>query len=112
MSAVLENITLPAARTGAAPGFFAYHGVWAPGVRLLRTLGFRAKAVLLTAIFIPIWVLLPALLWQWDKTEREQAQRHLQELVTVARTTLQWAHGLETAGKLSREEAQKIAREA
>ncbi|MCS6945933.1 MAG: methyl-accepting chemotaxis protein [Sutterellaceae bacterium] len=112
MSAVFEHLALPARRTVADDGFFAYHGLWAPGIRLLRRLGFRAKAVLLTAIFVPIWVLLPALLWQWDRTEQELAQRDLRDLVAVAHSTLQWAHGLETSGLRSREEAQKIAREA
>ncbi|MCB1997555.1 MAG: hypothetical protein KDG57_17075, partial [Rhodoferax sp.] len=33
-------------------GFFTHHGVWAPGVRLFRTLGFSAKASLLTLCFL------------------------------------------------------------
>ncbi len=38
--------------------FFRYHGLWAPGVRLLRRLGFQAKASILTAVFlVPIGLL-------------------------------------------------------
>ncbi len=52
-----------AARTDgslAAPGggFFAYHGAWAPGVRLFRRLRFSVKALLISAMFVvPLAVL-------------------------------------------------------
>ncbi|MBQ0958547.1 hypothetical protein KAK06_06200 [Ideonella sp. 4Y11] len=43
--------------TGLAD-FFKYHGVWAPGVRLFRRLGFRAKALVISSAFVvPIIVL-------------------------------------------------------
>jgi methyl-accepting chemotaxis protein len=42
---------LPAAREGAADGFFAYHGAWAPGVRLFRRLRFSAKALIISLAF-------------------------------------------------------------
>jgi methyl-accepting chemotaxis protein len=39
-------------------GFFAHHGIWAPGVRLFRRLAFRAKAAIISAMFaVPIAVL-------------------------------------------------------
>jgi methyl-accepting chemotaxis protein len=55
----------PAARAAApqAPGsgmseFFRYHGLWAPGVRLFRSVGFRAKALLISLVFaLPIGLL-------------------------------------------------------
>jgi methyl-accepting chemotaxis protein len=38
--------------------FFRYHGAWAPGVRLFRALGFRSKALVISAVFmLPIAVL-------------------------------------------------------
>lgn len=38
--------------------FFRYHGIWAPGVRLFRRIGFQAKASILTAVFlVPIGLL-------------------------------------------------------
>ncbi len=38
--------------------FFRYHGVWAPGVRLFRAIGFNTKAVVITLAFLlPLGVL-------------------------------------------------------
>jgi methyl-accepting chemotaxis protein len=46
-----------AALDGTA-SFFQHHGVWAPGVRLFRQLGFGAKSAMITAAFaIPLGVL-------------------------------------------------------
>ncbi len=42
--------------------FFRYHGIWAPGVRLFRRLGFRGKAMILTAVFL---VPIALLSWQY-----------------------------------------------
>lgn len=33
-------------------GFFAHHGVWAPGVRVFRQLTFRSKAILISLVFL------------------------------------------------------------
>jgi methyl-accepting chemotaxis protein len=41
--------------------FFHHHGVWAPGVRLFRRLGFRAKALIISAVF-----LIPTVLLAWN----------------------------------------------
>jgi hypothetical protein len=53
---------LPVSTSGAARGrlsdFYRHHGVWAPGVRLSRAVGFRAKAMLISAAFmVPIALL-------------------------------------------------------
>jgi methyl-accepting chemotaxis protein len=38
--------------------FFRYHGAWAPGIRLFRAIGFRAKAIVISTVFaLPITVL-------------------------------------------------------
>jgi methyl-accepting chemotaxis protein len=43
---------------GTLGSFFRYHGVWAPGVRLFRRIGFRAKALVISLAFgVPIVVL-------------------------------------------------------
>jgi hypothetical protein len=42
-------------------GFFHHHGLWAPGVRLFRRLNFRAKALIISAVF-----LLPTGLLAWN----------------------------------------------
>jgi len=50
---IVDTPTVPPRR-----GFFAHHGAWAPGVRLFRRLNFRAKAALISALFlVPILVL-------------------------------------------------------
>lgn len=36
---------------GTGGGFFAYHGVWAPGVRLFRRLPFSTKALIISLAF-------------------------------------------------------------
>ncbi len=47
-----------AVTAGPVSEFFRYHGLWAPGVRLFRSLGFRAKALIISAVFmLPIVVL-------------------------------------------------------
>ena len=33
-------------------GFFAHHGLWAPGVRVFRQLTFRSKAILISVVFL------------------------------------------------------------
>jgi len=50
----------PAPRAGgiSVSEFFRYHGLWAPGVRLFRAIGFRAKATIIALTFVlPIVVL-------------------------------------------------------
>jgi methyl-accepting chemotaxis protein len=45
--------TAPQARPpGGLIEFFRHHGIWAPGVRLFRRLNFRAKALLITLVFV------------------------------------------------------------
>ncbi|WP_294637754.1 methyl-accepting chemotaxis protein [uncultured Aquabacterium sp.] len=45
-------------RAPGVRGFFQYHGIWAPGIRLFRQLGFRAKALIISGAFlVPIGVL-------------------------------------------------------
>jgi methyl-accepting chemotaxis protein len=51
MPQVYAQATAPI-RTRAHGGFFAYHGPWAPGVRLFRKLNFAWKAVLVSACFL------------------------------------------------------------
>jgi methyl-accepting chemotaxis protein len=41
-----------------ARGFFAHHGLWSPGVRLFRQLGFATKALIISVVFlIPLVVI-------------------------------------------------------
>ena len=58
-------------RSAAADaGFFAHHGVWAPGVRLFRTLRFASKAAIISLAFV--LPLLGLLGWQL-KVQADQA---------------------------------------
>jgi methyl-accepting chemotaxis protein len=50
----------PPPRAGGNPflEFFKYHGMWAPGVRLFRAIGFRSKALVISGVFmVPLGVL-------------------------------------------------------
>jgi methyl-accepting chemotaxis protein len=49
--------------------FFRYHGFWAPGVRLFRGIGFRAKALVIAATF-----LVPMAVLGWQYFSAQQAQ--------------------------------------
>ena len=65
----------PRAAAGTQLGFlrefFAHHGVWAPGVKLLRLLNIRDKMALIAAL-----VLVPALLLVWQVARQQVAQAH------------------------------------
>jgi methyl-accepting chemotaxis protein len=93
-------------------GFFAYHGIWAPGVRLFRTLGFSTKASIISLAFVVPF--LGLILWQLDNQAtdallaREDATR---QHVEVAYGVLVAAHQQEVAGKLSRDQAQVLAKQ-
>ncbi|HPA91610.1 MAG TPA: cache domain-containing protein, partial [Quisquiliibacterium sp.] len=94
-------------------GFFAYHGVWAPGVRLFRALRFSAKALILSLAFLlPLLTLLGwQLAEQYDQSMQARKDATRQH-VEVAHGILAWAHGMETAGTLTREQAQQLARQS
>ena len=54
---VRRAVAMPTS-TGGMAEFFRYHGLWSPGVRLFRRIGFRAKAVVISAVFLaPIGLL-------------------------------------------------------
>ncbi|MBK7261048.1 MAG: cache domain-containing protein [Rubrivivax sp.] len=92
-------------------GFFAYHGVWAPGVRLFRRLGFRAKASIVMALLV--LPLLALQLWQsWQAYQSSLAQQRaaLQQQVQLAQGLIAQAHAQQGAGKLTRDQAQALAR--
>ena len=60
----------PSPRTAnALVEFFRYHGVWAPGVRLFRSIGFRAKAFVIALAF-----LLPLVVLGWKYFNNQSGQ--------------------------------------
>jgi methyl-accepting chemotaxis protein len=70
-------------------GYFSHHGLWAPGVRLFRRLGFPAKAGLISLVFLlPLVVLLVAYL----RTSAETIgfARHEQAGVALLRAIEPW----------------------
>lgn len=100
-------------RQGDPRGFFGYHGLWAPGVRLFRTLRFTSKALIISLAFL--LPLLSLLVWQIDSHARQAMQARqnaTRQHVEIAHGLLEWAHGQELGGQMSREQAQAVAREA
>ncbi|MBP8310259.1 MAG: cache domain-containing protein [Burkholderiaceae bacterium] len=94
-------------------GFFSYHGIWAPGVRLFRKLRFTTKAAIISIAFMLPMLLLVG--WQLldsaesaMRTRKDATRQH----VEIAHGVIAWAHAQELDGKLSREQAQRMARTA
>jgi methyl-accepting chemotaxis protein len=112
MSAVLPVAAAPvSAPSGARPGFFAHHGIWAPGVRLFRELSFTRKAIVISLAFmLPMLGLLGWLL----KTQSDQAlaarMDATRQQVALAHGLLGWAHAQQQSGSLTQDGAQQLAR--
>ncbi|MCA0242655.1 MAG: methyl-accepting chemotaxis protein [Proteobacteria bacterium] len=99
----------------AAPddGFFAHHGIWSPGVRLFRRLSFAAKALIVSLVFVvPLLSMLAHTLWTVGEQAMQSRMDATRQHVEVAHGVLAWAHGLERDGKLTRAQAQALARQA
>jgi methyl-accepting chemotaxis protein len=108
-----DHLTVDAHPRPADTGFFAHHGVWAPGVRLFRSLHFAAKAVILSLAFlVPLVGLLGWLLNSMQTEAMAARQDSVRQHVEVAHGVIAWAHAKEAAGELPREQAQRLAREA
>jgi hypothetical protein len=61
--------------------FFRYHGIWAPGVRLFRAIGFRSKAwIIATTFLLPI----VALAWSYFSGQQGQIDFSAKERLGVA----------------------------
>ena len=61
--------------------FFRYHGLWAPGVRVFRAVGFRAKAAIISLMFLAPIVLLA---WQYLGDKATAIEFSSRERVGVA----------------------------
>ena len=96
-------------RRGA--GFFTYHGVWAPGVRLFRQMRFEHKAAIISLAFLlPLLALVAWLLARVTDDALEGRRNTTRQHVELAHGILGWAQGKERSGELSREQAQQLAR--
>ena len=105
--------TSTASAPGPEPGFFAHHGLWAPGVRLFRKLRFSAKAIIISLAFVV--PLLGLIGWQLDHQASQAMQARkdaTRQHVEVAHGIVVWAHAQESAGRMNREQAQHLARDA
>ncbi len=91
-------------------GFFAYHGIWAPGVRLFRKLRFFAKAMIISLAFtVPLLGVLGYELWTEFDSLLQARMNATRQHVEIAHGIVTWAHGQETAGQLDRHQAQQAA---
>ena len=91
-------------------GFFAYHGAWAPGVRLFRSLRFASKAFIISLAFmVPMLALLVWLLTTQTAEAMQARMSSTRQLVEVARGIVISAQAEETAGSMTREQAQALA---
>ncbi len=105
----------PPGRTaaGADAGFFAHHGVWAPGVRLFRRLRFSAKATIISMAFVvPLLGLIGWQLMQQTELSLQARQDSTRQHVEIAHGIVVWAHSQETSGRMDRAQAQQLARSA
>jgi methyl-accepting chemotaxis protein len=91
-------------------GFFAHHGIWAPGVRLFRELRFTSKALIISLAFmLPMLGLLG---WTLESEADLALQARLnttRQHVEVVHGLLAWAQAQESVGRLTREQAQQMA---
>jgi methyl-accepting chemotaxis protein len=93
-------------------GFFAHHGIWAPGVRLFRSLRFAAKAVIISMVFM--LPLISLLAWQLEGDFEESLEARLnatRQHVEIAHGIMAAAYEQESSGKLARDQAQLLAKQ-
>jgi methyl-accepting chemotaxis protein len=64
--------------------YFKYHGIWAPGVRLFRAIGFKSKALIISLVTgLPLVVSL-GLLYQSLSADIDQARKEREGVATMA----------------------------
>ncbi|MBT9505134.1 methyl-accepting chemotaxis protein [Rhodoferax sp.] len=89
------------------------HGIWTPGVILMRNLGFKAKAVLITVAFlVPLLSLVGWLLISQTNNAMQERMNSTRQHVEIAHGVIAWAHSREASDKLSREDAQALAKQS
>ncbi|MFO1326696.1 MAG: methyl-accepting chemotaxis protein [Rubrivivax sp.] len=92
-------------------GWFAHHGLWAPGVRLFRVLTFPAKALLVSAaLVLPMLALIAWISWGAGDAAQRSRMDATRQHVEAAHGVLAWAQAEEAAGRLTRVQAQALAR--
>lgn len=99
-------------QTQAIHSPFQAHGIWTLGVVVMRNLGFKSKAILISLAFlVPILTLVTGLLVHQSAESLKDRQNATRQHVEVAHSVLVWAQRQETSGKMSREQAQDYAKQ-
>lgn len=94
-------------------GLFAHHGVWGPGIRAFRSMRFASKAILISLAFmLPMIGLIGWQLASGSNASMQAHQNATRQHVEIAHGIVAWAYAQETSGKMSREQAQQLARQA
>ena len=89
------------------------HGIWTPGVLLMRNLGFHAKAILISLTFlVPMLALTAWLMTSQTDQAMQNRMDATRQHVEVAHGVLVWAQGREASGEMNREQAQAAAKQA
>ena len=89
---------------------FLVHGLWAPGVLLMRKIKFKWKAMLISLSFLlPMGALLMYQMHVFASDALQVRQQALREHVDIAMGIAEWAFEKESKGELSRAEAQRLA---
>jgi methyl-accepting chemotaxis protein len=87
------------------------HGIWTPGVLLMRNLSFTGKAVLISLAFLlPMLAMVAWLLDSQTKEALHAREAATRQHVEVAYGVLEWAHRQQQSGVLSQAQAQEQAR--
>lgn len=102
----------PSARTQRPAddqGFFAYHGLWAPGVRAFRQMRFGTKAWVISLIMVLPMILTIAWLLVNDSRNALDARKNsIRQHIEAVYSVLEYAHNAEKSGAMSREQAQSM----
>lgn len=89
------------------------HGIWTPGVVVMRNLEFQAKALLISLTFlVPMLGLIAWMMISQTDEAMQSRMNATRQHVEVAHGVLAWAQGREASGELSREQSQAAAKQA
>lgn len=89
------------------------HGVWTPGVVLMRNMGFRIKAIFISMVFlVPTLGLIAWMMQSQTQQALQDRMTSTRQHVEVVHGVVAWAHARQVSGELTQEAAQKLAQQA
>lgn len=89
------------------------HGIWAPGVVLMRSINFKFKALIISLVFLlPMSAMTLWGLHSQSTDGLQDRKNSTREHVEIAYGIVEWAYGKEASGELSRDDAQRMAASA